>query len=151
MADNQFVIFKLGNEMYAVDILNVGGISEYRDITKVPNAPYFIEGIINLRGEIIPIVNLKKRFQIPEKEADSDTRIIINNIAGKDMGFIVDEASQVVRIDDDHIEVAPDIIKGAEREYIHGVGKMAEGIVILLDLEKILSEEEKKKVMQMDT
>ncbi len=71
MAENQFVIFRLGNEKYAVDILNVGGISEYRDITNVPNAPYFIEGIINLRGDIIPIINLKKRFEIPEKESRS--------------------------------------------------------------------------------
>ena len=145
MAENQFVIFKLGNEMYAVDILNVGGISEYRDITNVPNAPYFIEGIINLRGDIIPIVNLKKRFAIPEKEVDSDTRIIINNISGKDIGFIVDEASQVVKIDDDNIENAPDIIKGADREYIHGVGKMGNEIVILLDLEKNYQTKKNKK------
>jgi len=151
MAENQFVIFRLGNEMYAVDILNVGGISEYRDITNVPNAPYFIEGIINLRGDIIPIINLKKRFEIPEKEVDPDTRIIINNIGGKDMGFIVDEASQVVKIDDENIEVAPDIIKGNERAYIHGVGKMGEDIVILLDLEKVLSDEEKQEVMGMDS
>jgi len=151
MAENQFVIFRLGNEMYAVDILNVGGISEYRDITNVPNAPYFIEGIINLRGDIIPIINLKKRFEIPEKEVDPDTRIIINNIGGKDMGFIVDEASQVVKIDDENIEVAPEIIKGNERAYIHGVGKMGEDIVILLDLEKVLSDEEKQEVMGMDS
>ncbi len=151
MAENQFVIFRLGNEKYAVDILNVGGISEYRDITNVPNAPYFIEGIINLRGDIIPIINLKKRFEIPEKEVDPDTRIIINNIGGKDMGFIVDEASQVVKIEDENIEVAPDIIKGNERAYIHGVGKMGDDIVILLDLEKVLSDEEKQEVMGMDS
>ncbi len=146
MAENQFVIFRLGEERYAVDILNVGGISEFRNVTKVPNAPYFIDGIINLRGDIIPIVNLKKRFNIAEKEADSDTRIIINNIKGKDIGFIVDEASQVIKIDDADIEDAPDIIKGAERQYISGVGKVADHIVILLDLEKILSDEEQKAV-----
>lgn len=146
MAENQFVIFRLGEERYAVDILNVGGISEFRDVTKVPNAPYFIDGIINLRGDIIPIVNLKKRFNIPEKEADSDTRIIINNIKGKDIGFVVDEASQVIKIDDADIEEAPDIIKGAERQYISGVGKVADHIVILLNLEKILTEDEQKAV-----
>ncbi len=146
MAENQFVIFRLAEERYAVDILNVGGISEFRDVTKVPNAPYFIDGIINLRGDIIPIVNLKKRFNIPEKEADSDTRIIINNIRGKDIGFVVDEASQVIKIDDADIEEAPDIIKGADRQYISGVGKVADHIVILLNLEKILSDEEQKAV-----
>lgn len=144
MAENQFVIFKLGEERYAVDILNVGGISEFRDVTKVPNAPYFIDGIINLRGDIIPIVSLKKRFNIPEKAVDSDTRIIINNIRGKDIGFVVDEASQVIKIDDADIEDAPDIVKGADRQYISGVGKVNDQIVILLNLEKILSEEEQK-------
>lgn len=146
MAENQFVIFKLGEERYAVDILNVGGISEFRDVTKVPNAPYFIDGIINLRGEIIPIVSLKKRFNIPEKAVDSDTRIIINNIRGKDIGFVVDEASQVIKIDDADIEDAPDIVKGADRQYISGVGKVNDQIVILLNLEKILNEEEQKAV-----
>lgn len=146
MAENQFVIFRLGEERYAVDILNVGGISEFKDVTKVPNAPYFIDGIINLRGDIIPIVNLKKRFNIAEKDVDSDTRIIINNIKGKDIGFIVDEASQVIKIDDADIEEAPDIIKGTERQYISGVGKVDDHIVILLNLEKILNEEEQKAV-----
>jgi len=146
VAENQFVIFKLGEERYAVDILNVGGISEFRDVTKVPNAPYFIDGIINLRGDIIPIVSLKKRFNIPEKAVDSDTRIIINNIRGKDIGFVVDEASQVIKIDDADIEDAPDIVKGADRQYISGVGKVNDQIVILLNLEKILSEEEQKAV-----
>lgn len=149
MAENQFVIFKLGSERYAVDILNVGGISEYREITKVPNAPVFIDGIINLRGDIIPIVNLKKRFNIPEKQVDSDTRIIINNIGGKDIGFIVDEASQVIKIDDANIEPAPEILKSGDREYIAGVGKVEDTIVILLDLEKILSEDEKKRVSEI--
>ncbi len=149
MAENQFVIFKLGDEKYAVDILNVGGISEFREMTKVPNAPTFIDGIINLRGDIIPIVNLKKRFNIPEKQVDSDTRIIINNIKGKDIGFIVDEASQVIKIDDADIEDAPDIIKGADRQYISGVGKVNDQIVILLNLEKVLSDDEQKAVNEI--
>lgn len=146
MAVNQFVIFRLGDEKYAVDILNVGGISEFLEVTKVPNAPPFIDGIINLRGDIIPIVNLKKRFNIPEKKVDSDTRIIINNINGKDIGFVVDEASQVINIDEADIEDAPDIIKGADRQYIAGVGKVNNQIVILLNLEKILNDDEKKAV-----
>lgn len=149
MAENQFVIFRLGDEKYAVDILNVGGISEFREMTKVPNAPAFIDGIINLRGDIIPIVNLKKRFNIPEKNADSDTRIIINNIKGKDIGFVVDEASQVIKIDDADIEEAPDIIKGADRQYISGVGKVNDQIVILLNLEKVLNEDEQKAVNEI--
>lgn len=149
MAENQFVIFRLGDEKYAVDILNVGGISEFREVTKVPNAPAFVDGIINLRGDIIPVVNLKKRFNIADKKADSDTRIIINTINGKDIGFVVDEASQVIKIDDADIEEAPDIIKGADRQYISGIGKVNDQIVILLNLEKILNEDEQKAVNEI--
>lgn len=149
MAENQFVIFRLGDEKYAVDILNVGGISEFREVTKVPNAPAFVDGIINLRGDIIPVVNLKKRFNIADKKADSDTRIIINTINGKDIGFVVDEASQVIKIDDGDIEEAPDIIKGADRQYISGIGKVDDQIVILLNLEKILNEDEQKAVNEI--
>ncbi len=151
MADNQFVVFRLGEEKYAIDILNVGGINEFREITRVPNAPPFVDGIINLRGEIIPIINLKKRFNVPEKSVDSETRIIINKIAGKDIGFVVDEASQVLTIADDVIENAPEIVAGPKREYISGVGKVNEQIIIILDLERILSEEEKVEVSRMDT
>jgi len=150
MAENQFVIFRLSDEKYAVDISNVSGISDFGEITNVPNAPYFIEGIINLRGDIIPIVNLKKRFKIEEKETDSETRIIIYKVNTKDIGFIVDEASQVVKIDDNDIEIAPDIIRGEERAYIDGVGKIGDSIVILLDLEKILNEDEMKKLIDLD-
>jgi len=150
MAENQFVVFKLGEEKYGVDILNVAGISEYLKITKVPDAPWFIEGIINLRGDIIPIVNLEKRFNIPIKEIDSESRIIIIKIQGKDIGFLVDEASQVIRIEEQNIEPAPEIIRGKEREYISGVGKYENQIVILLDLEKVLNADETKQILSME-
>ncbi|RKD27568.1 purine-binding chemotaxis protein CheW [Caminicella sporogenes DSM 14501] len=149
MAENQYVIFKLGNEEYGVDIMKVKEISEFKESIKVPNAPYFVDGIINLRGEIIPIINLKKRFNIESQGINSDTRIIVINIRNKNVGFVVDEASQVLRIDEKDIESAPDIIVGVDRQYITGVGKIDDKIVILLDLEKILSDEEKEKLEEM--
>jgi len=147
MAEKQFVMFKVGDGKYAVDILNVGGIVEYSDITKVPNAPYFVEGMINIRGEIIPIVSLKKRFSIEEKAVNSDTRIVLHSIDGKDIGFIVDEASQVITLRDEDIEPAPGIVSGIDKEYISGIGKNEGDILIILDLKRILSDEEKKKVI----
>ncbi len=150
MAENQYVIFKLGNEEYGVDIMKVKEISEFKESTKVPNTPYFVDGIINLRGEIIPIINLKKRFNIEGNNINSDTRIIVININDKNVGFVVDEASQVLRIDEKDIESAPEIIAGVDRQYINGVGKINEKIVILLDLEKILTDEEKEKLDEMD-
>ncbi len=150
MAESQYVIFKLGNEEYGVDIMKVKEICEFKKSTKVPNTPYFVDGIINLRGEIIPIINLKKRFKIDGNEINSDTRIIVININDRNVGFIVDAASQVLRISEDEIEKAPEIIAGVDRQYINGVGKIDDKIVILLDLEKILTEEEKEKLEEME-
>ena len=147
MAEMQYVVFRLGREKYCIDISNVAGITEFGEITGVPEAPYYIDGIINLRGDIIPIVNLKKRFSIKEGVSDENTRIIVVKVSGKDVGFIVDEASQVMRISSDDIEPAPEIIKGKEREYIEGVAKIGGEIAIVLDLERILNEDEKAKVL----
>lgn len=150
MAAKQYVIFKLGSEEYGVDIMRVKEISEFKESTKVPNSPYFVDGIINLRGEIIPIINLKKRFNIESEGINSDTRIIVINLNEKNVGFVVDEASQVLRINDEDIDPAPEIIAGVDRQYINGVGKIDDKIVILLDLEKILSDKEKEKIEEME-
>jgi purine-binding chemotaxis protein CheW len=149
MNDNQFVVFKLGDEKYGVDIVRVGTISEYQGITKVPDAPIYVEGMINLRGDIIPVINLKKRFKIPETKLNSDTRIIIYSIEGVDIGFLVDEASQVLRIDDNQIDPTPPFLKGGGREYISGVGKHDGSIIILLDFAKILSETERSDLISL--
>lgn len=147
MSEMQYVVFRLGKEKYCIDISFVAGISEYKEVTSVPDAPYFIDGMINLRGDIIPIVNLKKRFKIAQTDQTDDTRIIIVKVSGKDVGFLVDEASQVLRISTDDIEQAPEIIKGKDREYISGVAKISGEIAIVLDLERILNEDEKEVVM----
>lgn len=149
MTDNQFVVFMLGEEKYGVDILKVGTISEYLEITRVPDAPKHVEGMINLRGDIIPVINLKKRFNIPETKPNEDSRIIIYSINGVDIGFLVDEASQVLKIEDENIEPTPAILKGEGREYIAGVGKHNNSIVIILDLSKILSDTERKEIEKL--
>lgn len=150
MSEKQYVIFNLGNEEYGVDIMKVKEISEFRESTKVPSAPYFVDGIINLRGEIIPIVNLKKRFKLEDKGINSDTRIIVINLNNRNVGFVVDDASQVLRINDNDIDPAPEIIAGIHRQYIAGVGKVDEKIIILLDLEQILTEDEKIQLKEME-
>ncbi len=150
MSDRQYVIFKLGDEKYGVDISNVGGITEFTTITKVPDAPVYIEGIINLRGDIIPIINLKTRFKIVDTAANSDPRIIVYNTKDRDIGFIVDDASQVLRLEDENIEPAPAIISGKDRQFIDGVGKVDGEIIVLLDFEKILSDEETEMLGDLD-
>jgi len=150
MAEKQYVVFKLGNERYCADIANVGSITEFDMITKVPNTPPYIEGVINLRGEVIPIVSLKKRFNVSEANESEDARIIIITYDGKNIGFLVDDASQVIRIDDENIEATPAIIAGEDRKYISGVGKVDGAIVVLLDLIKILSDSEMEALDAID-
>lgn len=149
MTDNQFVVFLLGKEKYGVDILRVGTISELLNITKVPDAPKYVEGIINLRGDIIPVINLKKRFDIEETVINDDTRIIIYAIDGVNIGFLVDEASQVLRIEAEDIEQTPAILRGSDREYISGVGKYNNEIIIILDFAKILSDSEREEITKL--
>ncbi|HHY90987.1 MAG TPA: chemotaxis protein CheW [Clostridiales bacterium] len=150
MAEKQYVVFKLAGEDYGVDIMNVKEICEYKESIKIPNAPSFVDGIINLRGDITPIINLKKRFRLEDQGITSDTRIIVINIQNKQVGFIVDEASQVLRISEENIEPAPELVVGIDKKYIEGVGKLDERIIIILNLEHILSEEEKKEIQQID-
>lgn len=149
MAEKQYVIFKLSGEEYGVEIKHVQEITEYKKATKVPNVPNFIEGIINLRGNITPIVSLKKRFNLDEGEIKENNRIIIINLKDKQVGFVVDDASQVLTMDEKQIENPPDLLTGIDRQYIIGIGKVEEKIIILLDLEKILTEEEKEEIQKI--
>jgi len=137
MAEKQFVVFRLHKERYGVDIKNVSSISEYVEITKIPTADALIEGVINLRGEIIPVVSLKRKFNFPDAAADSETRIIIYKSGKNVVGFLVDEASQVINLDTADIEATPDIIRAADREYIEGIGKIDGRIILLLDLDRM--------------
>ncbi|WP_250160177.1 chemotaxis protein CheW [Caloranaerobacter azorensis] len=121
MAEKQYVIFKIGNEEYGIDIMNVKEIGPYQKSVKVPNAPSFVEGIINYRGNVIPIISLHKRFNIEQKDIDNNTRIIVINLKDKQIGFIVDEASQTIRLNDKDIDPAPDIVAGIDSRYIIGL------------------------------
>ena len=147
--EKQYVIFKLNKEEYGVEISHVQEITEIKSITTVPNTPTFVEGIINLRGKIVPIVSIKKRFDLPQLGEMEEQRIIIINLKEKQVGFIVDDASQVLTLDESQIENPPELIAGIDRDYIIGIGKVEEKIIVLLDLEKILSEQEQKEIEKM--
>ncbi|WDV47291.1 chemotaxis protein CheW [Clostridiaceae bacterium M8S5] len=149
MSEKQFVVFKLGKEEYGIDIMNVKEIGPYQESIKIPNAPSFVEGIINYRGNVIPIICLKKRFGLDMTEVDKNTRIIVINLHEKQIGFLVDEASQTIRLSDDSIDAAPDIVSGIDRKYITGVGKLDNRLIILIDLERVLSEAEKVEIYNM--
>ncbi|SHL01372.1 chemotaxis protein CheW [Rhodothermus profundi] len=139
----QLVSFLIENEEFGVDILNVQEIIRPVDITRVPNAPAFVEGVINLRGRIVPVVDLRKRFNLPQRERDKNSRIIVVELGDKIVGFMVDAVREVLRVDPSVIEPPPELAIGIDAHYITGVAKLEDRLLILLDLERILSEEEK--------
>ncbi len=138
----QLVSFKIAEEEFGVNILIVQEINKMTEITKVPNSPDFIEGVINLRGRVIPVVNLRIKMGLKNKEYDKDTRIIIVEVAGKTVGFLVDSVSEVLRIPRNIIEPPPTMVAGVNSSYITAVGKLEDRLLILLDLDKILLQEE---------
>jgi len=144
----QLVSFFIGNEEFGVDILYVQEINRMSQVTKVPNAPEFVNGVINLRGRVIPVIDLRLKFGMPKKEHDKNTRIIVMEVSGKTVGFIVDSVNEVLRISKNVTEPAPELAMGINSEYIKAVGKLDDRLLILIDLEKILSKDEK---IQLET
>lgn len=144
----QLVGFQLDDEEYGIDILKVQEINRITEITKIPQSPDFVEGVINLRGNVIPIIDLRKRFNMPHKEYDKQTRIVVGEIGDRTVGFIVDAVSEIIRLPADKIEPAPNISADDKAEYILGVGKLDDKLLMLLDIDKILSGSEKDKLFE---
>ena len=138
----QLVSFNIGSEEFGVDILKVQEINRMVEITKVPQAPNYVEGVINLRGKVIPIVDLRKRFNFEQKEYDKNTRIVVVDIMGSIMGMVVDSVSEVLRLPSNTIEPPPEIVTGINSEYIKGVAKLEDRLLIFLDLSKVINIEE---------
>jgi len=144
----QLVTFSIGEEEFGVDILKVQEIIRIMEITKVPKAPQFVEGVINLRGNVIPVIDLRKRFGLETREHDSQTRIIVIEINKMIVGFVVDSVSEVLRIPQNTVEPPPPVVSGLESEYISGVGKLEDRLLIMLDLDRLLSSEEQEVLTQ---
>jgi purine-binding chemotaxis protein CheW len=139
----QLVTFTISNEEFGLDILGVQEIIRTMEITRIPRAPKFVEGVINLRGKVIPIIDLRRRFGMESKAHDSQTRIIVVEINAMIIGFVVDSVSEVLRISSSTVEPPPAVVSGIESEYISGVGKLEDRLLILIDLDKLLSDAEK--------
>lgn len=138
----QLVTFSIDEEEFGVNILKVQEIIRIMEITRVPRSPEFVEGVINLRGRVIPIVDLRRRFGLAAIAHDKDTRIIIIELNSLVVGFIVDAVSEVLRIPADTVEPTPPVAAGVDSEYISGVGKLQDRLLILLDLDKLLTAED---------
>ena len=138
----QLVTFKIGHEEFGVDILKVQEIIRMLAITKVPNAPAFVEGVINLRGKVIPVIDMRRRFGMAGAAHDSHTRVMVMDLQGQIIGFVVDAVSEVLRIQESTVEPPPAVVAGIGSEYMRGVGKLEDRLLILLDLDKLLTEQE---------
>ena len=147
MADQQFVVFKLHTEEYGIDIKKVQEIVHMQEITKVPQCSQFVEGIINLRGRIIPVVDLKKRFYGAKTEIGDNTRIIVIDLGNQVLGIIADEVSEVLQLAENMIDPPPSIImQMSSGNGVKGIGKLEDRLLILLDLTKAFSLEEKEQI-----
>lgn len=142
----QLVSFSLGSEEYGVHIEDVEGVIRIPEITHLPQTESFLKGVINLRGDIIPVIDMRERFNMESMEYTNVTRVINIKINNKLVGLIVDNVSQVVVLDKSDIEDAPDIIHGISKEYIEGIGKFEERMIIILRMQKVLTAEEIKKI-----
>ncbi|MCG6551665.1 MAG: chemotaxis protein CheW [Candidatus Magnetominusculus sp. LBB02] len=134
----QLVAFTLGTEDYAVNILKVQEINRMTEITMVPNAQPYVEGVINLRGKVIQVMSLRKKFGIEEKPSDESSRIMIVDLQGVLIGLIVDAVSEVLRVPLDLVEPAPPMGTIINSEFIYGVAKINDRLIILLDIDKML-------------
>ncbi|KUK14567.1 MAG: chemotaxis protein CheW [Synergistetes bacterium] len=151
MEELQLVVFRLGKEEYGVDIAKVQEIVRVQEVTHIPQAPAFVEGIVNLRGNIIPIVDLKKRFNLEGGDvSEKEKRVIVVNVGKQIVGIVVDSVSEIIRIPRENVEPPPPIVAGIEATYIEGVGKIDKRLIILLNIEKILTEKEKEELKTLD-
>lgn len=135
---NQFLTFNLGDEEYGVDILKVQEIKGYVATTRIPNSPAEVTGVLNLRGTIVPIVDLRRKFGLPELEYDQFTAIVVVVVQGKVMGMIVDSVSEVVSIPSSEIQPPPEFGNSMSSSLLRGMAKMGEKLTILLDIEQVL-------------
>ncbi|OEF98626.1 chemotaxis protein CheW [Desulfuribacillus alkaliarsenatis] len=145
------IVFRLREQEYGVDVNQVKSIERVQDITKVPEAPNFVKGIIDLRGVVTPIIDLRTRLNLSVTEDTDNTRVIIVNIDGVEVGLIVDSANDVIDIPISSIEPPPPIAAGVRAVYLHGVAKLEDRLLILLNLNKVLSSDEIKIIDEIGT
>ena len=146
----EFINFRIGEENYGVDIQKVKEVIRHREITRLPKAPSFVKGVINLRGDVIPILDLRDRFDLEHKEYTEMTRVIVVEVDTRSIGMVVDSVSHVQRIGEAEIEPPPPIVGGISAEYLRGVGKVGEKLIVLLNIDRILTVEEKVELDRVE-
>ncbi|QKS71416.1 chemotaxis protein CheW [Paenalkalicoccus suaedae] len=144
------IVFQLKDEEYGVEVEQVKSIERVQHITRVPSTPDFVEGVINLRGVVTPIVDLRKRFGIDGIDHSETTRVIIVTVKDMDVGLVVDAANDVIDISRDAVEPTPEVVGGVEADYIRGVAKLEKRLLILLNLDKVLNSKELEEMKDIE-
>jgi purine-binding chemotaxis protein CheW len=147
----RLVSFNVGAERFAVDILRVQEINRMMELTRVPQSPQGVKGVINLRGRIVPVLDLRTCFHMDETEHSDDSRIIVVEVRGSTLGFIVDAVHEVLRLDPGMVEPAPSVMSNSDAGYIQGVAKVDDSLVILLDLDRLVGSDHLELITTMDT
>ncbi len=147
--EGKFLTFVLGNEEYGIEILKVREIIGLMDITSVPQTPDYMKGVINLRGKVIPVIDLRSKFSMPEEAHTQETCVIVVEVHSTSIGIIVDSVSEVSDIGNGDIENAPKLGQGIDTSFIMALGKVKEKIIIMLDIDAVLSSEELEMVGEM--
>ncbi|MCL6515617.1 chemotaxis protein CheW [Alicyclobacillus sp.] len=150
MAERQYILFTVANEQYGVPVEQVQSVERMMPIAHVPRTLPFIRGVINLRGVVTPVIDLRERFGFPPVDADANTRIVIVQVDRFHVGMIVDMVDDVVSIDEAGVEPPPAMVGGVQAEYLHGVARRGEGVLILLNLERVLSHAEERQLREAE-
>ena len=141
-ADREYLTFTLGAEEYGVDILKVQEIRGYDHVTRLPGAPDFVKGAINLRGLIVPVVDMRLKFKLSQATYDETTVMVVLSVAGRTIGVVVDGVSDVLRLDAEQVRATPEFGSAIDRKFITGLGVIDERMLILLDIEQLMTSEE---------
>ena len=148
---NMMIGFTIGDEEYGVDIQTVKEVIRIEQITRLPRSPLFVKGVINLRGDIIPIIDLRERFGIERQDYVDTSRIIVVEMEGKSIGMVVDSVESVIRLSQDDVVPPPSLVGGLSEKYLNGVGKFGEKLIVLLNIDRILSMEEFDELDRVET
>jgi len=146
--EGKYLTFRIGKEEYGIEIRYVTEIIGIQKVTDLPDTPEFVKGVINLRGKVIPVIDVRIRFEMPHRDYDERTCIVVVNINGTSVGLIVDSVSEVLDIPANDIEAPPKVNKGGGSRYIQGLGKVGESVKIILNIHRLLFEEELEQIIE---
>ncbi|GMA49017.1 chemotaxis protein CheW [Alicyclobacillus contaminans] len=150
MAEQQIVVFSLAGEKYGVPVAQVESIERVMEITRVPRTLPFIKGVVNLRGQVVPVIDLRERFQFEAAEYTEDTRMVVVRVDDMVVGVVVDSVHDVRTIDSDAVEEPPSMVGGMHAAYLNGVYRSGEDLLVLVNLPKVLSEAEAKQLQEAE-